>query len=177
MRHADNHEIILEILDVRIDLVNDKNHFGQVKGGFIKLRCSFAKTGVHIEEIIENRGSFWLIVNGRRIGFASVDDYRYDQHYDPDPVVHRNFCYVPVRYSARCEEGVQAGVVMDVPRVAGVILQSTGSESHRQYMRVGSFTILSSPEDFQFACRQYTDQSKQVEMGYYSEQWGKNMKL
>lgn len=50
VRHADDHEIVLEILDVGIDLVSDKNPFGQVKSGFLRLRCSLAKTGVYLEE-------------------------------------------------------------------------------------------------------------------------------
>ena len=166
--HADDHEIVLEILDVGVELVSDKNHFGQVKSGFLRLRCSLAKTGVYLEESPKNRGSFRLIVNGLRVGSASVDDYSHES----DPVMHHGFYYLPVRYNARYEEVNLGGVTMSVPGVAGIILQGAGPETQSEFVRVGTFEVFSSPKDFQFACRQYSRELRQVEAGYDSEQWG-----
>jgi Heterokaryon incompatibility protein (HET) len=168
VRHADDHEIVLEILDVGVELVSDKNHFGQVKSGFLRLRCSLAKTGVYLEESPKNRGSFRLIVNGLRVGSASVDDYSHES----DPVMHHGFYYLPVRYNARYEEENLGEVTMSVPGVAGIILRGAGPETQSEFVRVGTFTVLSSPKDFQFACRQYSREFRQVEAGYDSEQWG-----
>ncbi|KFY29082.1 hypothetical protein V493_02567 [Pseudogymnoascus sp. VKM F-4281 (FW-2241)] len=168
VRHADDREIVLEILDVGVDIESDKNPFGQVRGGFLRLRCSLAKTGVYLEESPKNRGSFRLIVDGLRLGSARVDDYSHES----DPVEHHGFYYLPVRYNARYEEVNQGGVAMSVPRVAGVILQATSPETQSEFVRVGTFTVSASPKDFQSACRQYSRELREVEAGYDLEQWG-----
>jgi hypothetical protein len=159
VRHHDEREIVLEILDVGVDMTSDKNPFGQVKGGLLRLRCSLAKTGVHLEESPNNRGSFRLIVNGSRLGSARVDDYIHES----DLVTHRNFYYLPVRYNAGYEEVNQGGVAMSVPSIAGLILQATGPETQSEFIRVGTFTVSASPKDFQSACRQYNRELMHVE--------------
>ncbi|KAK7398326.1 hypothetical protein QQX98_012295, partial [Neonectria punicea] len=50
VRHADDREIVLEILDVKVNLANDANPFGQVKRGYIKARGYLASAGVHLQE-------------------------------------------------------------------------------------------------------------------------------
>ncbi|KAL3423491.1 heterokaryon incompatibility protein [Phlyctema vagabunda] len=152
VRHADDREIALEILDVEVELVSDKNHFGQVKGGFLRLRCSLAKAGVYIEESPESRGSFDLIVNGSRIGTARLDAHGSES----DPLTHHGLYYLPVRYSAGYEEVTLKGETISVPRAAGIILQPASPESQSEFVRVGVFEIYSSPDEFQSACRQYS---------------------
>ncbi|KAM0260998.1 hypothetical protein ACHAQJ_002433 [Trichoderma viride] len=60
VRHAYDHEIVLEILDVKVDLVSDMNPFGRVKGGYIWARVHLARAGVHLQESPNNRGSLNL---------------------------------------------------------------------------------------------------------------------
>lgn len=86
--------------------------------------------------------------------------------------MHYGFYYLPVRYNAKYEEVNRDRVVMSVPRVAGIILQATSPETQSEFVRVGTFAVFSSPKDFQFACRQYSRELRQVEAGYDSEQWG-----
>ena len=97
-----------------------------------------------------------------------MDDYSHES----DPVMHHGFYYLPVRYNARYEEVNIGEVTMSVPGVAGIILRGAGPETQSEFVRVGTFTVLSSPKDFQFACRQYSREFRQVEAGYDSEQWG-----
>jgi hypothetical protein len=148
IRHADNREIILEILGVEVDLISDKNPFGQIKGGFLRLRCSLAKTGVCLEESLNNRGSFRLVINGLRLGDAIIDS----NHHEAAPAMFCDFHYLLVRYNAGYEEMNQGSVNMAVPRVAGIILQATNSETIKKFKRIGIFRVFESPERFQSAC-------------------------
>lgn len=91
----DNREILIEILDVKVEAARTENPFGQVKSGFLRIRGSLAKTGVHIEESKSNRGSYRLFINGVRVGDALLDFNGEEK----EPSTHRDMYYLPIRYN------------------------------------------------------------------------------
>ncbi|EPE26537.1 heterokaryon incompatibility protein [Glarea lozoyensis ATCC 20868] len=169
IRHADDREIIMEILAAEVELANEKNPFGQVKGGSLRLRCSLAKAGVHLEEEPMSRGSFNLFINGVRGGSASLDHYN---HATAQPVKQYGLHYLPIRYTATYETITQNGVTMSVPWISGLIVQATSSITQSEFLRIGTFEIFYLPESFQAACRQYSSEVGQVKTEYGMDQWG-----
>ncbi|PNY26804.1 Uncharacterized protein TCAP_03263 [Tolypocladium capitatum] len=168
VRHADDGEIVLDILDVRVDLVSDVNPFGRVKGGYIRARGHLARAGVHLQESPNNRGSFRLLIEDKVVGRASIDNYKREVA----PVTHHGFSYLPVRYNARLDEVTRNGVRMVVPGLEGLVLQATSPNTGTEFVRVGSFNITTAAREFQAVCRQYSTGSRQAGAAEYSEEWG-----
>jgi hypothetical protein len=90
IRQADDREIVMEILDVGVELVSDRNPFGQVKGGFLRLRSSLAKVGVHLGEDPQNRGAFNLFIDGSQSGRAILDHYSHEPEPPHDGLLERS---------------------------------------------------------------------------------------
>ncbi|KAF2705139.1 hypothetical protein K504DRAFT_494482 [Pleomassaria siparia CBS 279.74] len=150
VRHADDHEIVLEIIDVRIDLVSDINPFGRVRGGSLRVRGHLAKTGVCIQESPNNRGSFRLLVHDKVIGRARIDNYKREVAL----VTYQDLYYLPVRHNPRPEEANRGGHLMLVPGLEGPILQETNPDARSEFIRVGTFNVYAAENEFQAVCRQ-----------------------
>jgi hypothetical protein len=165
--HADDRDIVLDILEVGVELVSNNNPFGQVKSGFLRVRCSLAKAGVHVEESQSNQGSYELFISGLRAGLASLDF----ENRERERTIHEDFYYLPIRYNSRCEEGVRGGEFMSVPEVSGLILRSTGPEAQK-FVRIGKFDVYGHNE-FRSACRQYSKQLGKDEqsLGEWGQKW------
>ena len=161
---ADNHEIVLEVLDVRVELVSNKNHFGQVKNGFLRVRGSLAKVGVHIEESKSNRGSYRLFINGLQVGNALLDVNSQER----EPTIHRDLYYLPIRYKPRHEEVVRGGTPIWIPEISGIILRPTYTETQQEFVRVGRFDVFGHYREFKSACCQFG----RVDEGLRSGEWG-----
>ncbi|KAF4465900.1 heterokaryon incompatibility [Fusarium albosuccineum] len=169
VRHSDERDIILDLLDARVDLFSDVNPFGRVKGGYIKARGYLARDGVHIEESPNNRGAFDIFIHGGLVGGASVDNYIRE----PDPVTHHGFYYLPVRYSPKVEEVTRSGVTMAAPKLEGLILQPTSPNNGTEFVRVGMFnTMMLGATRFQALCREYSAGLRPAEEEEDSEGWG-----
>ncbi|KAH7129868.1 heterokaryon incompatibility protein-domain-containing protein [Dactylonectria estremocensis] len=173
VRHTDDDEIVLEILDVRVDLVSDMNPFGRVKGGFIRARGHLARAGVHLQESPNVRGSFRLLIEDKIVGRASMDNYKREVA----PVTHHSFYYLPVRYNARLEEVTRNGVSMVVPGLEGLVLQTTSPNTETEFVRVGTFNITVAAREFQAVCRQYSTGSQQAGAAESSEEWGSQLEI
>ncbi|KAH6889410.1 heterokaryon incompatibility protein-domain-containing protein [Thelonectria olida] len=173
VRHADEREIILEILDAKVDLVSDVNPFGRVKGGYIRAKGHLARNGVHLQESPNNRGSFRLLIQDQIVGRATIDNYEREVA----PVTLHGLYYLPVRYNAKLEEVTQNGVRMLVPGLQGLILETTSSNSGGKFVRVGTFNIAVAGREFQAVCRQYSAGSTQVGAAETSKEWGSQLQI
>jgi hypothetical protein len=173
VKDADDRDIVLEILDVKVDLVSNLYGFGQVKGGFIQARGYIARAGVHVQESPKDRGNFSLVVADEIVGGALLDD---DMREEP-PATHHNFYYLPVRYTPGVQGVTRGGVRILVPKIEGIILQNASPDTQIEFLRVGKFDIFRSEEKFRAACRQHSLGSLEFCFSGDHQGWGPQSEL
>lgn len=174
VRHTDDHELVLYILEAKVDLVNPSNPFGRVTGGYIKAKGYLAKVGVHLQDS-STPGVPRLLVHDRIVGHARIDDFICGV----GPMVYEGLYYLPVRCSPkRHEEVTRGGMMMFVPRMEGLLLQTAAPDDRDRFVRVGSFESFSDPAAFQDACRLYSSELLPATEGAGGfEGWGPKVEI
>ncbi|KAK3995016.1 heterokaryon incompatibility protein-domain-containing protein [Cladorrhinum sp. PSN332] len=182
--HADERDIMLNIIDVQVDLVNDKHPFGQINGGILRVRGNLAMTGVTVErEVHEVAGSCKMVqtADGRYFGQAYMDY----------PTEHSNstsgpgsgsgsgsgsYYFLPVRCPPSPLTGEELGSRVNVPSIAGIILLPAHSNTETEFVRVGQFDVHreQNAEIFRDACRRYTRGRLQEVSGLSWADWEKS---
>jgi len=157
-------DIILEILDTRVELISSKNPFDQLKNGFLRVRGSVAKVGIHIEESKSTKGSYRLTVNGIRAGTVLFDD----ESQESEPSIDMDLYYLPIRYKPRYEEVTREGVSMCVPAISGIILRPRTPDTQQHFVRVGRFDVFGLHREFKSACCKSSSVHEGIELG----EWG-----
>ncbi|KAI1409327.1 heterokaryon incompatibility protein-domain-containing protein [Hypoxylon sp. FL1857] len=148
VRFADDRGIIIEILDAQINLANPKNHFGQVIGGFLRVRGSLAKSRVLMQK--SPSGSEFLYLSISKGASSSVV---FDNAQENSTAIGEEFYLLPIQHLPRDKEVIQTGMSIAVYHTSGIILRQT-CPSKEEYIRVGKFEEFGDLEEFQSACRQ-----------------------
>jgi len=150
VRFADEREIILEVLEVKVELLNALAPFGQVKNRFLRVKGCLAKGSLFKSQLRDN----YLQISISKDGFRTVI---LDDGNEGTEIVGREFYFLPIQYLSRDETVLRSGVSMGVPRVAWIILPQMSSLKG-EYTRVGRFEDFATPVDFQSACRRIAAQ-------------------
>lgn len=163
--YPDDREILIEIVDVKVEVVSKDSPFGQVKSGFLRIRGNLAQAGVHIEESKSNRGSSQLFVHGKWSGNALLDI----DSGGAEPSIRKDLYYLPIRYRLGYDDMVEKGMHVLTSDIYGIILRPIVSGTWQSFIRVGTFDIFGRQKEFKSACFDYCQGSKETD----STKWGR----
>lgn len=128
----DDREIALEILEVKIELFNDKFPFGRVKGGFLRVNGILAKAGINIEE--DNSGGYRLYFNGTGVGNVILDN----NGLEGEPPIQHDLYYLPIRYR---NSDVPAAKTVPNYAISGLVLRRSCFSENDEFVRCGRFDL------------------------------------
>ncbi|KAH8655405.1 heterokaryon incompatibility protein-domain-containing protein [Xylariales sp. PMI_506] len=141
----DQQQPLIEIVDVHVELVNNANPYGQVKGGYLHIQGSLARSSI-VVFYTSTSGSIFLGLPENTYG---ANDIYWDREFEKLSAVGQEFYLLPIRQDVSTLD-----VYEKAPTVAGIILQHIGPGNY-DYRRVGKFDIMDDPSKMQEECRQY----------------------
>jgi hypothetical protein len=132
-----SNRILLEVLDVKVDLVNERYPLGSVKGGRLDVKGALAKEGLKIEY-----DSLILKGNDENKGKVYLDDHGLD-------TAEAALYYLSVILE---QNNICVG-----DSLRGVILQPRYPGTETEFVRVGQFSTFwaKMTKGFQELCREY----------------------
>ncbi|KAK4226535.1 heterokaryon incompatibility protein-domain-containing protein [Podospora fimiseda] len=143
----DERDIVIDVLDAQVDLVNPKHPFGQVNGGFLRVRGYLAMSGLTIERQAHDvTGSF-------KIAYMDHPDEHANSTTEPNP-----YYFLPIRYIKTPLSAEEFGLKVNIPTISGIILRPVHPDIENEFVRVGQFDVYrdQNAEIFRNACERYT---------------------
>lgn len=164
VRFSDERDIILDVMDVKVDLVSNVNPFGQVKGGYITVKGyllsgTFHPSGDPLSPRVDIQLQFGVIYQP----FVIIDDED-----DMRGFAGKGVFFLPIQYCPDRNSPAFDGQVL-LPEISGIILRQL-SQSKKQYARIGKFSVYSA-KSFLSAC--HPPATDAVEAGLGREEWGR----
>ena len=164
VRFPDERDIILEVMDAKVDLVTDGNPFGQAKGGYVTVKGYLVSGTFHLSgNPLSPREDIQL-----QFGLISQPFVIIDNEDDMREFARKEVFFLPIQYCPdRNTQGYDGQVVL--PEITGIILRQL-SQSKKEYARIGKFSVTSA-KSFLSAYRPPATDA--VEAGLGGEEWGK----
>ncbi|KAK8130877.1 hypothetical protein PG984_007315 [Apiospora sp. TS-2023a] len=166
---ADDREILLEIQDVKTQLVNEANSFGQVKAGYIRATGYLSRAGVHLQPEPNSHVSFSLFIEDNKVGSAVVELCKREEEPatrdEEASVAHHGLYYLPIRNDKRGS------------KLEGLALKETPPGSG-EFVRFGKFWIDEEAiGSFQALCREHSTGSQQDGTTEDTKGWGPKLEF
>lgn len=172
VQFSDERDIVIKIMDVKVEFVTELNPFGQVKSGYLQIQGHLAR-GILSSCLNEFGDPYSNLVLKGTVGESIYSPYFLDNDGVGSEFEGGEVFVLPIRCvsSPELRYTDNTGQRKFVPETYGILLCRRSSSTY-EYVRVGQFDYSGAVEDVQSACRQLASQVYGT--GLEQEGWGRS---